>query len=449
MRNSADSRVSVKSRAARSSLAASVLLPALLLLTTLAPAISNAAILDFLWPKAKTRENQRATVELDAQGNIVVDGRPFFPIGIFHVDTPEHLRMVKSAGFNTVETTADRAVELRDALERERVWVVAYGGGVETESVRATVELLRDQPMLLAYYPFDEPDLSEVPLAKARAAYQLFRKLDPHRPVFAVIARPNEYDRWKDTSDILGVDPYPIPHAPPVRVAEYMNSAVASISRRQGSEDNQRAPSGYRAVWGIPQAFDWDFYGEDSGLSKPKHLLRPTEAEMRLMTYLEVIHGAKGIIFYCLVGYRGFNTIENPIQWRALRRLARELARLSPALVGPDAPWKLEAKPPEGIHTRVKRWGDDILILAANSEDVAKDLTLQLLLPKERRQAAPQGATQPARPGPEAPRVGARPGLPDSAEVMFENRTVRLQKGAIADRFDAYDVHVYRLKMTE
>jgi hypothetical protein len=438
MRNSADSRVSVKSRAARSSLAASVLLPALLLLTTLAPAISNAAILDFLWPKAKTRENQRATVELDAQGNIVVDGRPFFPIGIFHVDTPEHVRMVKSAGFNTIETTADRAVELRDALERERVWVVAYGGGVETESVRATVELLKDHPMLLAYYPLDEPELNEVPLAKARAAYRLFRKLDPHRPVFAVIARPNEYGRWKDTSDILGVDPYPIPHAPPVRVAEYMDKALASISRLpgQGSEDNQRAPSGYRAVWGIPQAFDWDFYGEDSGLSKPKHLLRPTEAEMRLMTYLEVIHGAKGIIFYCLVGYGGYNTIENPVQWRALRRLARELARLSPALVGPDAPWKLEAKPPEGIHARAKRWGDDILILAANSEDVAKDLTLQLMPPKERRQAAPQG--QPARPG-----------LPDSAEVMFENRTARLQKGAIADRFDAYDVHVYRLKMTE
>ena len=430
-----NSQVSVESRTAQSSLAASALILALLLLTTLAPANSYAAIFDFLWPKAKTRGNQRATVKLDAQGNILVEGRPFFPIGIYHVDTPEHLRMVKSAGFNTIETTADRAVELRDALERERVFVIAHGGGVETESVRATVELLKDHPMLLAYYPLDEPELNEVPLAKARAAYRLFRKLDPQRPVFTVIARPDEYDRWKATCDILGVDPYPIPHAPPVRVAEYMDRAAASISRLpgQGSEDNQRAASGYRAVWGIPQAFDWDFYREDNALSKPKHLLRPTEAEMRLMTYLEVIHGAKGIIFYCLVGYGGYNTIENPVQWKALRRLARELARLSPALVGPDAAWKLEAKPPEGIHARAKRWGDDILILAANPQDVEKEVTLRLLLPKERQQAAGQGAAQ----------------LPDSAEVMFERRTVKFQKGVIADRFDAYDVHVYLVKMTE
>jgi hypothetical protein len=407
-----------------------ILVAIFLLLAIFAPAASDAALFDFLKPRPQASGSEKGTVQLDAQGRILVEGKPFFPIGIYHVDTPEHVRIVKSAGFNTVETTADRAAELREVTERARVWVIAHGGGVEPESVRATVALLKGHPMLLAYYPLDEPELNEVPLAKAKSAYRLFRKLDARHPVFAVIARPDEYERWKGTCDILGVDPYPIPHSPPIRVAEYMDKAVASVSL---SEGGARTSPGYRAVWGIPQAFDWDFYSEDTGPAKPKHLLRPTEKEMRLMTYLEVIHGAKGIMFYCLVGYRGYNTMENPVQWRALRRLARELGRLSPALLGPDAPWQVTAAAEDGIQTLVKRWGDDILILAANPEDAEKEVSLRLGLPKTSRSPGTRETNQ----------------LPDSAEVMFERRSVKLEQGAIADRFEAYDVHVYRLIMSE
>ena len=64
---------------------------------------------------------------------------------------------------------------------------------------------------------------------------------------------------------------------------------------------------------------------------------------------------------------------------------------------------------------------------------------------------------QPARaPEPRARLAGQGPGgeMPDSAEVMFEKRSVRVEnglpnQGVIRDRFEGYDVHVYRLMMAQ
>jgi hypothetical protein len=94
------------------------------------------------------------------------------------------------------------------------------------------------------------------------------------------------------------VDPYPIPHEPLTRVADFVTVA------RQAVQDNQ-------PVWLIPQAFAWYQYNSknpDRGHLPTDEELRtgraPTFEEERCMTYLGLIHGAKGLIYYCYYDLR-------------------------------------------------------------------------------------------------------------------------------------------------
>ena len=78
--------------------------------------------------------------------------------------------------------------------------------------------------------------------------------------------------------DVASADPYPISRDPISMVSDW-------------TEHVRKGTKGRRAIWMIPQIFDYRNYGR-----KDAHT--PTREEMRNMTWQCIVGGANGIIYF-------------------------------------------------------------------------------------------------------------------------------------------------------
>lgn len=238
-----------------------------------------------------------------ADGTAIVDGQPFFPFGVYESISPAkpeciaRLRKIADAGFNCVMNyainqgaTLAQIKAYLDEAHRHGLRVIysikdLYPGSQyelkevagwkgEVEITTHLVQALRSHPALLAWYVNDELSLAWHPMLKDQ--YQRIRSLDPDHPEWIALYQVNELDAYTDTTDVMGVDPYPIPDQAISRVAEWTDKAVATGM----------------PVWVIPQIFDWSQYRKDM---KPAP---PTYEEMRNMMWQALVHGANGLVCY-------------------------------------------------------------------------------------------------------------------------------------------------------
>jgi hypothetical protein len=299
-------------------------------------------------PLGETKATLRVTepierrVTLDGMGRLVVEGKPFFPLGLYLGPTEdEHLARIAAGGFNTIlcygygqgrnpRAYLDRAhkhglkviYSIKDLYEGSKYYR-AQKGLSDIDAMRKYILDFRDHPTLIAWYTNDELPPSFRP--KLQAAYDLVCELDPHHPAFQVLCRPGEFDRYYDVLDIFGCDPYPVPNHPVTMVGDWMDTARAAMAYA-------------KPVWCVPQIFAWSNYTHD-----PKGR-EPTFAEKRAMAYLALIHGAQGLVCYSYydlfkgVGKGGTAPPEVfERRWREVSAIAQDVRKVIPALLGAES----------------------------------------------------------------------------------------------------------------
>ncbi len=214
-------------------------------------------------------------------------------------------------------------------------------------------------PALAACFIFDEPLLNinygQIPVG--REFYRRIKKLDGYHPVF-LNCNPGVYqcsDDWFDWADMLGIDPYWTPeHAGVNGTIDY----VAWMAHHLRLKARRMRVVPLVVMQGA----------EYSGIVK--RALLP--AEQVCQTYLALIHGVKGIGYFCYPERAQAN-------WDTLRELARRLRRLSPACLEPDlpqtvnysgGPYDFDARRMPDVHVALKRDPDGgFILLAANVAD--------------------------------------------------------------------------------
>ncbi len=252
------------------------------------------------------------------------------------------------------------------------------------------------------FYTADEATADRA--AQVFHQYEIVRTAAPGGVTFIAQDRPLELGRWRDATDVVGVDPYPIFNipegqlAPLETVATWVDQAQASVERS-------------RPVWAVIQFFQFGGKGH-----------WPTYDELRAMSYMAIVGGAKGLLYWSY-GAKGVAWVKDPAQRAALidrlGRVTREIHAIEPALIAPDAPDIVrDPRPPTAIRVLPKRVGDTRYLVAVNVTPRPVDAGLSLA-------------------GPAA-----------SAEVIGEGRTVSIAAGKLEDRFGPYGVHVYRIGPT-
>lgn len=359
------------------------------------------------------REVKGSAPVISIDGDVMtVNGKPFFPIGIYGCSDPE--TQLAGTAFNLVTggATSSSGQGYLDACARAGVysWVNFTGltrGHVPWQAGDLAARV-KDHPALLAWYLCDEPDHAgwNVPPPELRLARKVIAEEDgrSHPAITLVMAwTPSNLYQYRDTCDILASDPYCIKAERPCDL-HYVSRCVDTMRAAVHDE---------KPVWAVLHA-GWDVTAE------------PTREEEYAMTYLAVAHGADGILWFAL-GY----ALNHPDLWQTLKDLAAELKALNPVLTAKTV-WT-KARQPAGhpaIHAILKETDDAYFLIAVNVPDIGgpEDGPKTLLSKDLTGVALPVGEVKATM-----------------AKVWFEDREVSLSEGTITDDFKLYERHVYEI----
>lgn len=393
-------------------------------------------------------------VKVDRFSRVILrDGKPFFPFGLIaeirDSDT-EAFRQMADAGFNTLvnwigswtipgsypelsrkwtDAAAQHGLQVIQVGDRGRALFSKYHTvkGKPSEKIQArlgkelsdqlpglreTIQAVRDSRNLLAYTSIDEPNLGNWDIMLP--ACEFFRKhleeLDGYHPVWGLYARHiPEGERATEIADVLAYDVYVYPGwAPWWSSPNFMSKHISKL--------RARADRSGKVTLAVPMAEGLD----------PKRCPRIlTAAEQNCQTYLALIHGAKGLLYFVS------SRLYAASSWRNLSNLAGEMEVLGPAIVAPEVAQEVSYSPdafdmdrevfPDVQAALFRRPEGGCLLLAANSNPRAVSVTYSVS------------------------------GLDDTGEGrdVFDRATCRRTGNTFAETLDGYAVRAYRLHMLE
>lgn len=374
-----------------------------------------------------------AVVRLRDDGVTLIDGRPFFPIGMYGIkldrfnawDFDRALGDLRKGGFNFAHSyTSFRDPEFLRLADKHgfKAWTGAYRVDKGDDWLVSTG---RYDKATITWYIGDDTAMYVKPselLDRDEAA----RMLDGTRLTCQADAIHSDsfddgYGKYMDYTDVFLPEIYPI--LGDDKAADDKCVAVTIRDMRRAIEDIAKGSDGKRAhaVWPILQIFHgklWHRY--------------PTSDETYATTFASLIHGGKGVTWFHYAGnvekefgrsYSGcYRTQES---WCMTTNMATRIAELSSVLVErdpaqPAAPVVLEGptKDPLGqpaVTALMKRHKDSVYLLAVNASPRAVRARLNVL------DAA------------------------DTGEVLWEGRKVSVSGNSFEDSFGGFGVHVYRI----
>lgn len=338
-------------------------------------------------------------VWIDKHCRAMVDGKPFFPLGMYWGGIQkEKLDTYAKGPFNVLMPYQAPSKEQLDWCQEKGLKVIysvkdIYSGtrwapaGIRTEEdetryITERVRLFKNHPAVLAWYLNDE--LPVTMLSRLTARQQLLERLDADHPTWVVLYQYDQIREYLPTFDVIGTDPYPIPASP---------IAMAQRWIRTTYEQTHRA----RALWQVPQAFDWGAYRknpEDRAKTRA-----PTLEEMRCMAWQCIANGANGLIFYSFFDLYKLQD-RNPFEkrWPEVCAMAEEIRKQIPILLSVEPAPQIPS-PHDLVSIRTWRKEGKLYVAAVSAS--RDPVTVKVKLPFAVRKASSLIGTQPMADGKE------------------------------------------------
>ena len=310
-------------------------------------------------------------VFLDRHGRMIVDGKPFMPLGVFGLPDDQSLERIRKAGCNIMQTyasinlfeghkTGDRIRDIRAGLDRihrhglkhiftlkdqlpNNKFSVKEMGKIKgwQQVTRAIAEGIKDHPALAAWMVSDEAHRPEVPdVVKIREAVAAG---DPWHPTMSLTFRLDDLPYYGISGDILGLDLYPITTNPP------------NVSLRKLVEVIEAGKRSGLPIWGIPQIFNWTTFRDKETFLRSRSL---TRGELLAPALLYTVHGAKGFLFYSYWDLMDYQKKRDPEraerEWKDVTAVIQTVKKLEPFIMSTKkAPEiQVESKTPGSVHAK-------------------------------------------------------------------------------------------------
>ena len=371
----------------------------------------NAYVLD----KLSQDRFAKLTSYIDSHNRFILNGESFFPLGLYLGIGPQwgysQVDEIADSPFDTImnyEINSGNSTQITNYLNylHSKGLKLIYSlkdylgnGQADLDTIAQKVTAYRDHPAIISWYLNDESGLEYLPELEAR--YQKVRQLDENHPVWSVHYQKSYLIGEAHTTDILGVDPYPIPDRPITLVSEMADWA------------KEASRGGYRPLWLVPQIFDQSHYPGHSGRL-------PTPQEIRAMTYLATNHGAKGLIYYSYFDIRSEDYYQT--HWAAIKKIANEIKSLRSIFLSIEETSDQDilcSYSSSIIDCKLMKQANSYYLFAVNTQpDEISGVSFQINL-------------------------AYRPAIID---VLFENnRQLEVKDGRFTDNFSPYEVHIYKL----
>jgi len=335
--------------------------------TRVLAAVALAGLVSLAWgDPAPTRAMIRA------DGTLLVDDRPVFPIGI-HSETLESIPDIADAGFNLISGSGEWGAE-HYAAAHERglmilgghyVWATfasfRTGGGIklkpsESAGMQNVLANARDQgrrrpletlaafdhlPGVIGWRINEEPEGKLVEYMEY--GYEVFKSHSPAHIVATLSCDQRWFHAFRNTADVLIYNNFPY---------RGLHKSAGSVLDTYTGVRRAVEVMGGKPVWVMPQLYPPSYWSLD-----PVDEL--TLTDMRLQNYAALIGGAKGVVMYDHVmftrvrdrdekGSARLRPAEEDVmqkRWAAVKAVVAELKQLGPIIC--------DARPTEEV---VIRW---------------------------------------------------------------------------------------------
>jgi len=280
-----------------------------------------------------------SSLPIEAATPVASSPATFFPIGIYGAkldDFPDLSR----AGFNAVIFSPRDLPEFAAALEKSKKSGLKLLASTDfilkasEDHLREIRKLLDPEPehggvpglrdvsqnresRIFGWYLDDEPEGRSVSPKEIFQKRQSLRRLGFYQPGAIAINRTWRTPDYASAVDVLMPDPYPIPFEPLSWIAECLDEIKAVI-----------AGDASKSIWSVIQAFDWN--SPTGGRQAGNTARPPTAAEIRAMTFLAIIHDARGLFYYSYPGMKN-----DPVQWNGLKAAIADVRARLPIIVAP------------------------------------------------------------------------------------------------------------------
>ncbi len=326
------------------------------------------------------REGALPRCFIDRHNRLIVAGEPIFPLGMYWSAIREdQLDSYVEGPFNCLMPYGSPNAEQMDLAQQYGLRVIYsikdYYSGLrycpasitseadEEPAVRERVRQYREHPALLAWYLNDE---RPVEMMDRLAAHQRWvEEEDPDHPTWVVLYQVGQVGRYLRSFDAIGTDPYPVPDRPV--------SMAAAWTRR-----TREAVLDSRAVWMVPQVFNWSVYREG------EEFRPPTLDEMRSMTWQCICEGADGLIYYSWFDL--FEDEAHPFEqrWADVKAVAQEVADLAPVLLSTEPVPEVTVEADEAIHWTIRSLDGVTWLMMVNDSPEPAAATIRFAKPPER-----------------------------------------------------------------
>src|SRR5438552_531104 len=379
--------------------------------------------------KAPAAARQAMNVSFSAKNRVLVKGQPRFVLGVYDSgmgystdptfwentlwsDTGERrmngLKINMYLNYWYGETPTDSIKALMTNLQSHGVTYLqtgncfdkfAAGTNFLINNSDSYVQDLATHPGTAGFYTIDECIPSLIPGAFTQ--YDRLRRLAPSTITFMANFGDGNLSLWRDATDIVATDPYPMFGAEPAGGYNHKQVADWTANARAVVKDA-------RPIMTVLQFFQFTSLGR-----------WPTLSEMRSHAYMAIVEGAQGLWWWSL-GDNALRIVcnntwcpERTGYMNNLKSVVNEIAALEPVLLADDSTGSLTANSNTAIKTKVKVVGGKGYVFSYNSTNTTQNATFSW-------NAAPGTVT-----------------------VNAENRTLTASGSSFTDSFGPYAAHVY------
>lgn len=346
-------------------------------------------------------------------GTILVNGKPFFPFGLYHDSSYtadwhgnntkrlNDFKKIAAAGFNTIRPQIggnyDADIAFLNEAQRNGIYVLS---SFNYDRRREIVDKYKFHPAILGWEIVDDIDhpnngfTTESVLDGKRE----IKSSDANRITYVSGAFPRRIESFFNLGDVLGFQSYPIDNDPnvsnPLRSHYYSLLSVTEAARK----NNQ-------SIIANLQVFPWEKQS-------------PSSKELRNMTYSALINNVKGIVYYSYF-YPGWELSQNSDLWNGLKSLVPEINELKPVLL--EGKWKKINTGIDNLFAAEWTYNGSVYLVALNASST-DDIEASIPISES---------------------------VTGSVEALFNNRPqgMSFDEGKLSGLIEAEDVHVYKLSL--
>ncbi|MGA1868101.1 MAG: hypothetical protein ACMUJM_06085 [bacterium] len=365
------------------------------------------------------------------------DGKPiqaFFPIGIYGAQI-ETFNALKDAGFTLVHTNNNDTVFLNKFIAScSRAGLKALCRlpiSLDAPHLSQFLRTIKGKHGLFGWYIADEPEGRGTPPSYLWKLSRYIHSLDPDHPTALVNVRSKKVWDYAPAVDIVMVDTYPVPHIPMTWLSD-------SIDEARNAVDDKKP------VWAVIQAFNWAHMGKEYAYGKGRY---PTYDEIRCLTYLSVIHGAQGLLYFSYSAARKNDPdLKN---WHNVTQVVSELHTIYPVLLIP--PFRdLDGQQAFSLHTTLSHVADG----KGHAHDAHGNPAVHYTVKKITIDSSGNSFCLIAANviHKEVDALFTCPSMEGfTAHLLFEDkdRSMKIAQNKLRDRFAPYEVHIYLISQTD